>query len=62
MLLPMMASAFDFQAVAPSGQTLYFDTVPGGVSVVYPHVGDYYSAWDGFDKPVGELTIPSHAL
>lgn len=59
MLLPMMASAFDFQAVAPSGQTLYFDTVPGGVSVVYPHVGDYYSAWDGFDKPVGELTIPS---
>lgn len=58
MLLPMMASAFDFQAVAPSGQTLYFDTVPGGVSVVYPHVGNISTAWNGFDKPTGVLMIP----
>ena len=60
MLLPMMASAFDFQAVAPSGQTLYFDTVPGGVSVVRPNSGvGYVGAWNGFEKPIGDLAIPS---
>lgn len=37
-LLPLTVLAFDFQVVVPSGQTLYFDTVAGGVSVVYPHV------------------------
>lgn len=58
-LLPLTVLAFDFQVVVPSGQTLYFDTVAGGVSVVYPHVGDYASAWNGFDKPTGALTIPS---
>ena len=59
LLLPMLSHAFDFQLVVPSGQMLYFDSVPGGVSVVYPHVGDYASAWSGFDKPTGVLRIPS---
>lgn len=59
-LLPIAACAFDFQVVVPSGQTLYFDTVPGGVTVVYPHAGsNYQTAWNGFDKPTGALTIPS---
>ena len=58
-LLPLTVLAFDFQVVVPSGQTLYFDTVAGGVSVVYPHVGDYASAWNGFDKSTGALTIPA---
>lgn len=60
LLIPFWSSAYDFQMVVPSGQTLYFDTVPGGVSVVYPHEGDYSSAWSGFDRPTGALTIPSH--
>lgn len=60
LLLPMVACAFDFQAIVPSGQTIYFDTVPGGVSVVYPHAGDYSNSWNGYDKPTGALTIPSH--
>ncbi len=59
LLFPMIACAFDFQVVVPSGQTLYFDIVSGGVSVVYPHAGNYSSAWDGFDKPTGALTIPA---
>lgn len=58
LLLPLPVFAYDFQLVVPSGQTLYFDTVPGGVSVVHPHEGDYSSAWNGFDKPTGALTIP----
>lgn len=58
-LLPIAACAFDFQVVVPSGQTLYFDTVPGGVTVVYPHAGNISTAWNGFDKPTGALTIPS---
>lgn len=60
LLLPVTASAFDFQVVVPGGQTLYFDTVAGGVTVVYPH-GDvsYAGGWNGYDKPVGALTIPS---
>lgn len=60
LLLPAVASAFDFQLVVPSGQTLYFDTVPGGVAVVRPNAeGDYYSSWSGFIEPVGALVVPS---
>lgn len=59
-LLPLTVRAFDFQLVVPGGQTLYFDTVAGGVSVVYPH-GEvsYAGGWNGFTKPSGMLTIPS---
>lgn len=60
-LLPSVTlHAYDFQWFTPGGQTLYFDTVPGGVSVVYPHEGSYADSWNGFDKPTGVLTIPSH--
>lgn len=59
-LLPLTVQAYDFQVVVPGGQTLYFDTVAGGVSVVYPR-GEvsYAGGWNGFDKPVGALAIPS---
>ena len=62
LMLPMVSYAFDFQVVVSSGQTLYFDTVPGGVSVVYPHEGDYASSWNGFVKPTGAMTIPSQVI
>ena len=50
--------AFDFSAVAPTGQTLYYTITSGGsspkVQVTYP--GSY---WRGYTKPSGSLTIPS---
>ena len=42
------ASAYDFSAVAQSGQTLYYNIVDGGVEVT-----------GGERKPSGSLTIPS---
>lgn len=58
-LLPMAVRAYDFQLVI-GGNTLYFDTVAGSVSVVYPH-GEvsYAGGWNGYTKPTGALTIPS---
>ncbi len=46
--------AHDFSADAPSGQTLYYNLVTGGVSVTCP--GSVYS---GYTRPTGNLTIPS---
>ena len=54
MALPQSLFAYDFSAVAPSGQTLYYNIVSGGVSVTYPSY-----AWVGFNNPQGALTIPS---
>ena len=48
------AFAYNFSAVAPSGQTLYYNLVTGGVSVTCP--GYDYS---GYTRPTGNLTIPS---
>lgn len=59
LLLPVTLRAYDFQLVVSTGQTLYFDTVPGGVKVVYPHAGSFASAWEGYSKPTGDLSIPS---
>lgn len=54
MILSLSSSkAFDFSAVAPSGQTLYYEFCTGGVSVVEPSV-----AWFGYDKPTGNVIIP----
>ena len=56
--------AYDFSAVAPSGQTLYYNitssTSPYTVSVTYPGTsGSATSYWNGYTKPTGDLTIPS---
>ena len=50
------AMAYDFSAIAPSGQTLYYEINGNGnsVTLVYPSVG-----WDGYNKPTGTLIIPS---
>lgn len=52
------AFAYDFSAVAPTGQTLYYNISDSGASVTYPgwyssHYPDYYT------EPTGNLVIPS---
>ena len=52
--------AADFQMVAPSGQTLYFNIVAGGVVVTYPSSTiSPTQGWNGYTRPVGALTIPA---
>ncbi len=46
--------AYDFSAVAPSGQTLYYIIDSTGAGVVDPTVG-----WEGYTEPTGNLIIPS---
>ena len=71
-LLPLKSHAYDFSAVAPSGQTLYYnyynndnyyydDDPYDSVYVVFPNAdAQYYGqVWDGYTKPTGNLTIPS---
>ncbi|MBR1784745.1 MAG: leucine-rich repeat protein [Bacteroidales bacterium] len=61
LLLSAMAWAFDFQATVPSGQTLYFNYIDGGVQVVHPSTKTAYAmAWDGYDKPTGDLVVPAY--
>lgn len=57
MAMPKVASAYDFSAVAPSGQTLYYNLNGNSVTVVYPssEFNDYYY---GYTKPTGNLIIP----
>lgn len=56
----MSAGAADFSAVAPSGQTIYYNIVAGGVQVVYPAASSTPSSgWVGYTKPTGALTIPA---
>ena len=60
---------YHFSEVVESGQTLYFlkrDYAPQEVWVTYPCFRDYYANGDhittyyyGFDKPVGDMVIPS---
>ena len=44
------AWAYDFTSVAPSGQTLYYNIVDGGVELTYP---------GGYIAPSGNLVIPA---
>lgn len=52
--MPLQAQLYDFSAVAPSGQTLYYKVTNGGASIVPPHYLDYGI----FEEPTGELAIP----
>lgn len=62
-LLPQKSHAYDFSAVAPSGQTLYYYINSNGtsVNVVWPNdnATTCWETWDGYSKPTGNLTIPS---
>ncbi len=56
------AHAYDFSAVVPSGQTLYFDTVIGGEAIVtYPNLYYDYYYWQ-FTAPAGYLVIPDSII
>ncbi|MBP3763237.1 MAG: hypothetical protein J6I49_05065 [Bacteroidales bacterium] len=57
LVAPSLVWGYDFAAVVPSGQTLYFDIVEGGVKVVYPYTSA--SPWGSYQKPTGALTIPA---
>lgn len=53
------ANAYDFSAVAPSGQTLYYNIKSlTSVECVGPS-GESMGTWSGYSKPAGALTIPS---
>ena len=55
MALGPIAFAYDFSAVAPSGQTLYYNIVSGGAQVTSQNTSfPYYTTY-----PTGDLTIPS---
>ena len=49
--------AYDFSAVAPTGQTLYYQTMSGfKAKVTYPYTSS--NNWGGYTKPSGDLTVP----
>lgn len=52
------AHAYDFSAVAPSGQTLYYNIVNGNAEVVCPG-RIWYNPYGGYTEPTGSLVIPS---
>ncbi|MGX8713734.1 MAG: leucine-rich repeat domain-containing protein [bacterium] len=60
LLLPALTWGYDFALTVPSGQTLYFSYSGNGVAVVKPSTSpNYTNAWEGFDMPVGAVTIPA---
>ncbi len=65
MALPQSVFAYDFSAVAPTGQTLYYKILTSStVGVVRPNVnpsfdGSGWSCWVGYTMPTGSLIIPS---
>lgn len=55
------AFAYDFSAVCPTGQTLYYnitDAVNHEVELTYPG-NDSYFPWNNFQEPNGEIELPS---
>lgn len=55
--------AYDFSAVAPSGQTLYYTIRGSSVSVTHPSTeSTNLCYWTGYTKPVGDLIIPSSVI
>lgn len=54
----LSAYAYDFSAVAPSGQTLYYNIVNGNAEVVCPGTR-WHNPYGGYTEPSGSLVIPS---
>ena len=55
-LCSLVVRAYDFSAVAPTGQTLYYSIMfDGYVEVVCPNQNN----WDSYQEPEGYLIIPS---
>lgn len=55
------AGIYDFSAVAPSGQTLYYliDSNCTEAAVIFPGDDPFSDCWAGYTKPTGNLIIPS---
>ena len=54
------ARAYDFSAPAPTGQTLYYSVVDGGVVVVYPNASNQPAqGWVNYVTPTGVLEVPA---
>ena len=61
-ILGHCAYAHDFSAVAPSGQTLYYNIVNGEASITCPsQLGNTYPYY-GYSRPTGNLIIPDSVL
>lgn len=59
--IPQSVMANDFSAVSPSGHTLYYNINDSTVAVTYPGA-QFELAYSGFEKPVGNLVIPSNVI
>lgn len=60
LLLSFVAKAYDFTALSADGQTLYFDSIEGGVKLTFPNANATPTqAWMGYTMPTGVLTIPA---
>lgn len=59
--LTQSVSAENFSSVAPTGQTLYYETITSSTVKVKPPT-NYAVAWDGYTKPTGALTIPTTVI
>lgn len=56
--MPKTANAYDFSAVAPSGQTLYYNISDSSVIVTFP--GYWTNRYPDYaEKPTGNLIIPA---
>ena len=62
--IPFIADAFSFSAAAPTGQTLYYTIVSGGVKVTYPYRKNANNpgGWNNYAQPSGKLAIPDSVL
>ena len=54
---------YDFSAVSPSGDTLYYkistNTIPSSAIVVAPAIGTFGATWSDYVEPTDSLIIPS---
>ena len=54
------AFAYDFSAVCPTGQTLYYNVIDASnhyVELTFPGTTNHW--WEGYTKPSGDITFPS---
>ena len=62
MAIPQSVRAYDFSAVAPTGQTLYYSINGNDVTLTYPtrvrNAGQLQGSWSGYTMPIGNLIIP----
>ena len=57
-LAGLSAWVYDFSVSAPTGQTLYYNIVTGGVELTCPGAANA-SGWNSYSKPTGALAIPA---